>query len=163
MISAQFVLGKGWTSTLIAYRGGRYSHVDIVLPDGKLLGARSDKVGGAPAGVEIRPPDYCPWAIRDRYDLGATKEQTQKFYDFAMDQIGKPYDKIGILGFIAARNWREDDSWFCSELFMAAIEAAFGTVLPLKVNKIDPTAASLVFSALGARPYEAKTPPAPIK
>ena len=151
-VTAQFVLGYGLISSLISYRGGRYSHVDLVLPDGRLLGARSDKIGFIPPGVQIRPPVYDHWKICDRFSLDCTKQQADTFYDFGIDQIGKPYDKIGILGFIADRDWREEDAWFCSELLTAALELALSVNLPLGVNKIDPTAAALIFSTLGAKP-----------
>lgn len=34
----------------------------------------------------------------------------------AASQIGKPYDYTAVIGLGLHREWRDDDSWFCSEL-----------------------------------------------
>jgi uncharacterized protein YycO len=34
----------------------------------------------------------------------------------AKNEVGKPYDLLGILGLSIHRNWQEDDKWWCSEL-----------------------------------------------
>jgi hypothetical protein len=54
MIRLQFVLGTGLSSQAIAwFSAGHFSHVDAVLPDNRLLGARSDVVGGKPPGYRF--------------------------------------------------------------------------------------------------------------
>lgn len=152
MIRLQFVLGTDWTSDLIAWFGGAntgFSHVDAVLPDGSLLGSRSDQIGLIPPGVQIRPPNYARWRYTKVLSL-ATPQETA-FYNFLRQQLGKPYDKTAIVGFIVNRNWRDDDSWYCSELQTAALEAA--SIVPSLVStpaKISPNALALVLSALGA-------------
>lgn len=81
------------------------THVDFVLHNGFLLGAASD-------GVKIRPParDYSRVAY---YRVpGAPCDVIER----AKSQLDKPYDWTAILGFVARRNWQEDDRWFCSEL-----------------------------------------------
>src|SRR5271155_1449933 len=108
VIKAQFVMGPGISSKLISwFSAGPFSHVDAVLPSGSLLGARSDQIGGAPAGVQVRYPDYDKWTKRVRMELETTRDETQKFYAFLNDQLGKPYDKTAILGFAAGRDWRD--------------------------------------------------------
>jgi len=130
------------------YDHGRFSHVDSVLPDGNLLGSRDDVTGGKPAGVQIRPADYL--SVTDntfRISL-QTSDQIQKdYYEFITNQIGKEYDEEGIMGFVAGRNWRKPDTWFCSELVAAGLEAA-GFLLPLvaPANKIAPDDLLLVLS-----------------
>jgi uncharacterized protein YycO len=42
----------------------------------------------------------------------------------ALKQEGKRYDWTAILGLATNRNWREDDSWFCSELVAYSFEQA---------------------------------------
>src|SRR5579859_5987874 len=99
-IRLQFVMGRGLSSQAIAwFSAGTVSHVDAVLPDGRLLGARFDKVGGQPPGVRIRPPNYEPWKSRNLYTLDVTPVQESRFYDFLTDQLGKPYDFTAIFGF----------------------------------------------------------------
>ena len=155
-IRLQFSRQADPISSLIAYYGASpFSHVDAVLPGGQLLGARSDSVGGQPPGVRIRPPGYSKFATRVVFNLECTIEQEGAFYDFLRKQLGKPYDKSAILGFMTGRNWREDDAWICSELVSRAAEMA--TILPylyLAASKISPGGAILAFSAIGAKVIE---------
>lgn len=152
MIRLQFVMGPGISSSLIAwFSAGNFSHVDVVMSDGKLLGARSDEIGGAPPGVQIRDPFYEHWAKRVVMSIPSRAEQEFQFRNFLLQQIGKPYDKTAILGFATGRDWRAEDSWFCSELAAAALEeGGIFHDLYSPVNKITPAALALAFSAAGA-------------
>jgi hypothetical protein len=144
-----------------------FSHVDFIFPralllpgdgiagDGPaLLGARSDSIGGKPPGVQIRPWDYnkASWVRQVVMTLEATPAQESVFYAFARAQLGKPYDKLAILAFLTARNWRDDDAWFCDELLLAATEEAkLSPCLYQPANKFNPTSAASIWSALGAK------------
>ena len=163
-IDGSFVAASGWSSRAIEWFGaGGFSHVDCVLPEsycrqqripiGSLLGARSDVTGGALPGVRIRPPTYETWPKRLTLRVPCTDQQAQAWLDFLLAQVGKPYDKIGILAFMIGRNWREENSWWCSELFVRALEVA-GICGDLAVPwyKITPGDAALVASALGGQP-----------
>lgn len=154
MIRLQFVGEDCFTSNTIAwFSQGHLSHVDALLDDGTLLGARSDVVGGKPPGVQIRPAHYVKFAQCVRFTLSATAEQEAAWLMFLHSQIGKPYDKTAIWAFAFNRNWREKDSWICSELQAAALEKA--SVCPdlyLAANKITPVALALTVSALRATP-----------
>lgn len=151
MIQLQFVRGADIASSVIAwFSQGNFSHVDAVLSDGNLLGARNDSVGGRPPGVQIRPPDYAPFPVKVRMDIPSTSPQEAAFYAFLDEQLGKPYDTEAIWAFAAGRNWRETDSWICSEVISAAGESA--VIFPplyLAANKITPVACALAFSAVG--------------
>lgn len=151
MVRAQFVRGSGWASAGIAiFSAGHLSHVDLVLPDGRLLGARSDSVGDAPPGVRVRPAGYEDWSMRVLVELPATPKQAQKFYDFAMLQVGKRYDHLAIFAFALNRSWRDTEAWFCSDMLMACLEhAGLCPHLYLPTNKITPVAAATVMTALG--------------
>lgn len=158
MLTAQFVLARGWSSFAILLAGAGtatlgFSHVDIVLPDGTLFGARSDAVGGKPPGVQRRPPGYGndSWVRREIFELKSTRAQEKAGYDFLYAQEGKPYDKLAIFAFFIARDWREDDSWICDELYLSFLIAA-GVCPPLYLpaNRLNPTGAAVVASALGA-------------
>lgn len=79
--------------------------------------------------------------------------QSRAFYRFLRAQVGKPYDHSAIWGFASGRDWREDDSWICSELQAAALEHA-GIVpnqLYLAANKITPVALAFGLSFLGCK------------
>lgn len=119
------------------------SHVDAVMPDGTLLGARES------GGVKIRPSGYETFTRIVRVVLPATDEQAKTFYDFLRAQIGKPYDMSAIMAFAANRNWQDNDSWFCSELQTAALCSArwFPQIPCAPFNKIDPADLLLLISA----------------
>jgi len=150
-IQIQFVCEANIASQAIAwFSQGHFSHVDAVLPDGNLLGARNDSVGGQPPGVRVRPQGYAKFSERIVMTIPASAVQTKAYYDFLNSQLGKPYDTRAIWGFVLGRDWREDDSWICSELQSAAGESSL--VLPklyLAANKITPVGCALAYSAVG--------------
>lgn len=115
MITIQFSTSRGLASAAIrTFTWSQYSHVDFVLPDGRLLGARMN------GGVQIRPKDYEKFTAVKRYQVDAP----ESVLDFAYSQIGKPYDWRGILNFGLHRDWRESDCWFCSELVLWCFDQA---------------------------------------
>lgn len=131
----QFVATDDPGSKLIeAFEHGIHSHVDIVLGNGLLLGARTN------GGVQIRQPGYEIFTRKDVVTLKATAQQETDFLNFLMAQIGKPYDHTAIAAFAFDRDWRSPDSWFCSELAAAATEAAqwFNKALVVPANRITP-------------------------
>lgn len=147
MIQLRFVTGSDITSRAIAdwQRDGWATHVEAVLSDGSLLGAHLE------GGVAIRPKGYdAATMTRELYvDLVASPAVTEAFYDFMHAQVGKPYDVTAIAGLIAGRNWREDDSWICSELVTAGAEISdFIPKLSSSVNHVTPRDDLLIFSAL---------------
>jgi hypothetical protein len=126
MIRLQFVLGAGLSSRLIAWYGqgyGGYSHVDAIISNGKLLGARSDNIGGG-AGVLARPPDYERWKRRCVVSVKATDKQARDWEKFLLSQLGKPYDKTDILGLIIGKPIMSAGHWICSALQTAALHAS---------------------------------------
>ena len=146
-IKLQFVSQKDIGSTMIGwFSAGHLSHVDAVLPSG-LLGARNDST--PISGVWERQPDYARFNRRVVMTITCTEAQTKAWLVFLRKQVGKPYDWRCILGFVSGRDWRETDSWICSELQAAALEAV-GIVPPLYLtaNKITPVALALAVSAL---------------
>jgi hypothetical protein len=125
-IVLQFVGNNSFGSTLIEwFDHGQYSHVDSVLPDGTLLGARDDVILGVPAGVQIRPATYVDsYPKIKQVSLPTTDEIAQAYYDFVRSQIGKPYDSTAIAAFIVGRDWINPLAWFCSELATAGLLAS---------------------------------------
>ena len=120
-----------------------------------LLGARSDTIEGIAPGVRVRPAWYAPFVETVLLEIPCTQAQAQRFWAFLEVQLGKPYDKRAIWGFALGRDWREPDSWICSELQAAALEAAcIAPRLYLRANKITPVALALAVSALGGRVIE---------
>lgn len=118
-----------------------WSHVDAVLPNGDLLGARID------GGVQIRKPGYANFKKTVQYSVKTPA--ADKFYEILQTQVGKPYDWRAIAAFaFGNRDWREQDSWFCSELQIWAAEQAgfFPQDLMIEVNRLSPRDHLLLFS-----------------
>lgn len=132
------------SETIRTWTRGNYSHVDIVMPSGTLLGARSD------GGVQIRQPNYAPFTTTKRVMFGGGKDWDDAFYTFLMEQIGKPYDTWAVAGLALDRDWRHPDKWFCSELAAAALEQGH-FILPLSTgfSFISPRDIELIASILG--------------
>lgn len=171
LIHMQFVGSTTWSSTLIKWfgHGLPVSHVDTVLPDGicdargvphgSLLGARSERLGAPAGGVQIRPPDYETWSYRLTVPLPCPDAIADKYHEFVLSQVGKPYDGVGLISnFIFGRDWRRADSWWCSELNARGLEPDVSGYLARRLaspsNKIDPASLILVLSALVPLPQD---------
>lgn len=132
----EFVLDADWNSPALLRLAAIYNNrkgLDLTI------GARHSD------GVQIRPSDYEAYPLDDRFLVEVTPEQKQTLIKFVLAQVGKPYDTSAILGILAHRDWRRQDSWFCSELVTAAFEAAGAPILyvPSHVNRITPRDTSL--------------------
>lgn len=150
-LTFQFSRQSGFISWLISYFAhGIYSHVDAVEATGWLYGARSDICGKIPAGVQSRPDGYAKFVVTKRVTIPITDEQEKEFWAFVYGERNKPYDKMAILAFAIDRNWREDDSWYCSELAARALEVCkfFSFRLAVPDAKITPDDLLLVLSAM---------------
>lgn len=150
----QFVLGEDLSSQLISWYGqgyGGWSHVDLILPDGHLLGARSDRVGGAPPGVQIRTPDYAKWKRRTVLTLPCSPVQASTAVNFAVSQVGTQYDGMDILGFILGRELATKGRWICSALQLVVAETA--AVIPhlhVTPQQCPPNMFFSIINAVGA-------------
>lgn len=118
------------------------------MPGGGLLGARSDLVGGRPAGVQERAASYVYGCRTVRVAVPFGGEDT--FTGFLRSQVGAPYDPLAIVGFVAGRDWRSTNAWFCSELIARALELAgvFKYPIAAPVNRITPADLLLMLSAV---------------
>jgi hypothetical protein len=158
MISWQLVQGRGVSSSLIGwFGGGGYSHIDVITPKGMLRGARSDVIGGAhKPGYFDRTPDYDDWVRQTVFTLSTTPDQEKKYWDFSNAQLGKPYDKRGILGFATGnRDWHDASEWFCSEEVCANGEyAGLWPEMFEACWRVDPGDMAFIFCALGAKREE---------
>lgn len=153
-IVLQFVRATDPLSNMIAlYQRGWPSHVDAVLPDGQLLGARLD------GGVAIRPHDYEHFDQKLVVRLDTAQAVRDNYYAWLGNQLGKPYDIKAILAFAAlGRDWRDDEAWFCSELLAAGLEQCQFFPHPLSVtpNLLTPRDLLLVLSPFS---WDASRPP----
>lgn len=109
-----------------------WSHVDLVRPDGSLIGAvalhgvsiadRGERLGLASAAAVMTLP----------VDIG-------KSVAWADGQIGRPYDWLGVIGIGLHRDWESDDSWFCSEFAGRALkEGGYEPYRPDALRRLTP-------------------------
>lgn len=126
-------------------------HVETLSPEGTLIGAHMD------GGVQARARDYDAGTFnREEYvTVPVTQAQADAFYAFMRAQVGKPYDMEVIAALAASvvigeRDWREDDSWICSEVIAAGLESP--GIIPrvvVDINHLTPRDDRLILSALG--------------
>lgn len=128
---------------ILLYRGlgvirwqtrGDYGHAALRLRSGEVIEAQFR------AGVVVREFDENDGAQAfDVPDLN--DEQADLVEKFARDQVGKPYDWLGVLRFISRRPERRwQDSWFCSELVFACFQAGGIDLLrDIQPWKVSPT------------------------
>lgn len=143
MIRLRFGSRPGFESWLIRWlSAGQLSHVDIVMPDGRLLGVRPD-------GVKLRDFSTGPALNVIDIEIDASEAQTAEFHRFALEQVGKRYDNRALLGFMLNKPWHDEERWTCSELPAKALMVA-GVIpaLYLDAPKITPVTLALVVSAL---------------
>lgn len=81
----------------------------------------------------------------DYYEVkGATPEQRDGAVAFCFQQLGKLYDRPGIMRFLVAILFnrkdraREDQTWFCSELVAAAYRSQGLTLAPVSAAYTSP-------------------------
>ena len=154
-IRVQFVCGQDLASQLISWYGsgyGGFSHVDAVMPDGRLLGARDDAPDGSLAGVRIRPANYEVWARQEVLELPAPHIVASKWVAWLYSQQGRPYDIGSIWGFILGRDLHQKGHWICSQLQLEALEEC-GLMPHLETPKqqVTPGSLRLMLLALGAK------------
>ena len=93
----------------------KYTHVDVVVPGNLYFGAKPR------GGVKFRKENKTKMKTCLVMNLDVSEEVQQKFYEFLFKQENKPYDWRACLTWFVVRDWKEDDSWFCSELVAAAL------------------------------------------
>jgi hypothetical protein len=151
-LTFSLVRGTAWTSRLIGYFGaGYYSHIDVLTTAGMLRGARSDWHAGVPPGYQDRPWGYEDWIKQTLYTIDVAPAQWDEYWKFSDAQLGKPYDKRGLVRtFVFGREWRDEDSWWCSEEVAANLEAAGVVSIPPEVKAVEPGDCAFLFAGLGA-------------
>lgn len=104
-------------SWLVQQRTGCvWSHCDLILPSGKLLGALPGD------GVQVRD------RIEPETRFAVYEVPVTNGHKYAQQQINRPYDWGAIIGlscpFPVKRNWRDPHYFYCSELVFMSLESA---------------------------------------
>jgi hypothetical protein len=147
---------KNWGSGLIRRAcHSPFSHVDVLMKDGTLLGAsdspRARHIHGNPRGVANRPFDYQAFAYR-RQMIIAT-DRADDIRRLMVTQLGKKFDHSALRDFVSdsfpgQRDWRLNESWFCAELVMWALEMGYvwgPPPMPWPKNRVSPTDILMMF------------------
>jgi hypothetical protein len=140
----RFVEGGGIDSRVIRYTTRcRWSHVEA-------MGGNTDNPPNMTYGAMLKggvkwrfvtDPVYHHAVAVETVNIAASSDQEAAFWAFLAEQEYKPYDVRAIVGFgLGERDWREEDSWFCSELQVRALEVAGLVKLPddIPVWRITP-------------------------
>lgn len=142
-ITFQFVRGTAFVSHLIEWKGdSEISHVNVVTPEGKLLGSLMN------GGVQVRAADYDKFALQIRVTIPATDEQYDKFWRAIYSHVGEKYDRAGIVGIALGENVSGPGTVFCSELQAKAIQEANIIWIAKDASKIDPETLRLLVTAI---------------
>ena len=140
--------GKFVPSGIIEYATRcRWSHVEAI----GLEGTFGAQLSGGVIWRSLDDACYRGTKNVEVLNLTLTLEQEKAIWKFLDAQEGKPYDWRAILGFgLGRRDWREEDSWFCSELQTRALEVAGVVKLPtdIPVWRITPRDLWLLTSGL---------------
>ncbi len=147
---------SNWASIVIRHMShSPFSHVDLEMADGSLLGSSDSPeapvLSGNPRGVAIRPANYEDYGRRCRMVI--TTPLADAIREVAKSQLGKPFDNSALYGFFSdalpsERDWHISDTWFCSELVVWAFESA-GYWRPSPAvwpkNRISPSDMLMIF------------------
>jgi uncharacterized protein YycO len=133
-ITIRFVATTGFVAWAIRrVTWGVVNHVELVLDDGRVLGAYTGE------GISVHP--YWEANKEYRYSIPCSQSQHDAIMAYAYSQLGKPYDFLDILGFLFHRDWRRENRWTCAEFVTACFEIGGMPLLnaPLNVvNRISP-------------------------
>lgn len=139
----QFSTGDSKLSELIRWKtDSEISHVDVVTPEGKLLGAHIDD------GVRVREPNYMQFTLRIRVTIPVSDAQYIAFWAFVNSKVGSTYDRAGILGIALGGNLAAPGDFFCSELQACAVRAAAIVHIAKDPSKVDPEMLRVVLTAI---------------
>ena len=149
----QFCAFPTWTDDLIKhFTQGPVGHVDVVTKSGELLGAQfRSGLGGQPSGVYIRPQGYGEMKNRIQVSVEVSELGATRMWNFALAQVGKPYDVEAIFGFIVGRDWQDEGRWVCSEFGLAVMQKTgiFRNPPFVKHDLITPNALLYLVSTYG--------------
>lgn len=145
-IKLRFTTSKSWISNVIRLMTwSDFSHVEFLVDDETPRqfshGCEGYLGSLGHGGVLLRPLDY---DTPQRQVLATTvdlpTEMAFAVWSFAFRQIGKPYDVGAILAMPWRQDWKQPDSWFCSEMVAAAFDAGGFPLLNDwgKLNRVTP-------------------------
>lgn len=122
-LNLRFVSGNNLIARAIKWWEGEdaWNHVEVVMPDGRYLGARWG------TGVDYAEPGYdlAPHVVEEFLHLPLTAAELDAALAFAVSRVGWGYDWRGDAGFVARANWTMPGRLFCSR-YVQQISVAAG-------------------------------------
>ena len=114
-----FYKGKGtWIDRLIRWwTGGKYSHCEIMFSDGLCFSSSSRDKGTRFKEIDMQ---FGHWDIVELHDV--TIEEEDKIREWCKSKEGKPYDYLGLLGFVFFADFDDKKKYYCSEICLKAME-----------------------------------------
>jgi hypothetical protein len=157
-IRLRFVTGASLVSAAIrAHEDFWASHVEAVMPDGKLLGAHVD------GGVLARPAGYDAgqWTKQLILELPCEQDTADAFHDYLRGRLGEPYDMAAICGFVLHADMHAAGHGICSALQTLALRACRYFFAPLvePAHKVSPRDLLLILSARVPVLHDPESPP----
>ena len=73
------------------------------------------------------------WAI---YDIHVADDWAAN--NWLYQQLGKPYDWLGVFGLMLSRRWQNEKRWYCSELVAAAASAGGTEIVRSNLKGVTP-------------------------
>ena len=124
--------GEGLAGAVIRWWTWSWAaHAALMLDDGWVLDATPSR------GVSIHAAVAAKRVQMFRIDCDAAVLMRAEVW--ARGQVGKPYAWSAIFGMAVRRDWRDQGSYFCSELIECAFEAAsFPLLRELHTNRVTP-------------------------
>ena len=86
-------------------------------------------------GVVAQTVSHTLAGTSDHVFVAVPGVDSDRAWNFATRQIGKPYDYLSLAGLFFRRDWHVDDAWQCAELVTAALIE--GGVRPLRVEHMN--------------------------
>ena len=157
VIKLRFVTGGELFSAGIRFQESFWaSHVEAVMPNGKLLGAHLD------GGVLDRDADYDKgqWTKQLILELPVEQAMADAFHAYLISRLNRPYDMSAILGFVLHRDQHTDAGFICSALQTMALRACkfFAAPLVEPAHKISPRDLLLILSGRVPVLHDPETP-----
>ncbi len=116
---------RDWLGFLIKlFTRGPYSHTELRFSDGRCFSASwvKEKRGlfGVRAGTRFKKIELKPgrW---DRWKIVLSPEEEFKIRAWCAQRAGRPYDILGILGFVLRKDLDAPFAWYCSEICSRAL------------------------------------------
>ncbi len=130
-----FLKGKGILDRLIQiWTLSKYSHCEMVFTDGMTVGTSL----GMPFTVTKQTNAFYSPGLWDMVEVKLTPDEEEKVKKFALEQVGKKYDWMGIyLSQILPFRMQKTNKWFCSELCVASLQQV-GKVSDIKPCRVSP-------------------------